>query len=163
MGEQSRLGLDLAGADAADHLDGALIAMLRGARGVGLRVLARTASACRSCEVANAATSTSDASSTSIRRVSLTAHSYGPRADAQLLARRGPTFISVDDTRPGSRRRIVIDRSTPEANVLEAVDWRREITTMERACIHSLTLDGLAFSSGDCCVGLPVCQGIWCV
>ncbi|MFG2741702.1 DUF5825 family protein [Streptomyces sp. KS_5] len=51
---------------------------------------------------------------------------WSPRADAQLLARRGPTFISVDDTRHGPRRRIVIDRSTPEANVLEAVDWGRD-------------------------------------
>jgi hypothetical protein len=88
---------------------------------------------------------------------------WSSRADAQLLARRGPTVISVDDTRLGPRRRIVIDRSTPEANVLEAVDWRRKITTMERAAIHSLTLDGLAFFSGDYCVGLAVRQGIWCV
>ncbi|MGW6956635.1 DUF5825 family protein [Streptomyces chartreusis] len=56
---------------------------------------------------------------------------WSPRADAQLLARRGPTFISVDDTRHGPRRRIVIDRSTPE-RTFSRPSTGDEITTMER-------------------------------
>ncbi len=132
----------------------ALIALLRDARGVGLRVL--WSGECGDLDVRYL-------QHLDPPRQPDGAFAWSPRADAQLLARRGPTFISIDDTRHGPRRRMVIDRSTPEAKVLEAVDWGREITTMERASIYSLTLDGLAFSSGDYCMGLPVRQGIWCV
>jgi hypothetical protein len=132
----------------------ALIALLRDARGVGLRVV--WGGECGDLDVR------------CLQHLDPPhqpdgTFAWSPRADAQLLARRGPTVISVDDTRQGPRRRIVIDRSRPEASVLEAVDWGREITTVERAGIDSLTLDGLVFSSGGYCVGLPVRQGIWCV
>ncbi|MDF3298389.1 DUF5825 family protein [Streptomyces tropicalis] len=131
-----------------------LVALLRDARGVGLRVL--WSGECGDLDVRCLQHLDPP------RRPDGT-FVWSPRADAQLLARRGPTVISVDDTRLGPRRRILIDRSTPEAQVLEAADWEREITTTERAGMRSLARDGLAFSSGDYCVGLPVRQGIWCV
>lgn len=132
----------------------ALIALLRDARGVGLRV--SWSGECGELDVGR------------LRHLDPPrgpdgAFAWSPRADAQLLVRRGPTFLSVDDTRLGPRRRSVIDRSTPAASFLEAVDWGREITAVERAGADGLTRDGLAFSSGGHCVGLPVRQGIWCV
>lgn len=132
----------------------ALIALLRDARGVGLRVLWN--GECGELDVQCLQHLDPP------RRPDGT-FAWSLRADAQLLARRGPTVITVDDTRLGTHRRIVVDRFTPAASVLEGVDWGREITTAERAGMRSLTLDGLAFSSGDYCVGLPVRQGIRCV
>jgi Family of unknown function (DUF5825) len=131
----------------------ALIALLRDARGVGLRVL--WSAECGDLDVRHLQHLDPP------HRADGT-FAWSPRADAQLLARRGPAFISVDDTRHGARRRIDVDRARPEAGLLEGVDWGREITTGQRAGIHSLTLDGLAFSAGGYCVGLPVRQGIWC-
>jgi hypothetical protein len=131
-----------------------LIALLRDARGVGLRVM--WSGECGDLDLA------------CLRHLDPPRGPGGgfgwpPRADAQLLARRGPTVISIEDTRPGLRRRIVIDRSTPAADVLEAVDWAHEITAGERAGLHRLAQDGLVFTAGDHCVGLPVRQGLWCV
>ncbi|MFF2193936.1 DUF5825 family protein [Streptomyces sp. NPDC058157] len=132
----------------------ALIGLLRDARGVGLRV-----SWSGEC---------GDLDARRLRHLDPPRRpdgtfAWSPRADAQLLARRGPTFISVDDTRLGPRRRIVIDRSAPEASLLEAADWGREITAAERSGTDRLARDGLVFTAGDHGVGLPVRQGIWCV
>lgn len=131
----------------------ALVALLRDARGVGLRV--SWSGECGDLVVQHL-------QHLDPPRQPDGSFAWSPRPGGQLLARRGPTFISIDDTRHGARRRIVVDRSTPAGRVLGADDWGREIPTTQRASMESLTLDGLAFSVGDYCVGLPVRQGIWC-
>jgi hypothetical protein len=90
-------------------------------------------------------------------------YAWSLQAGGSLVARRGPTIISVDDTRHGSRRRVDIDRSAPEAKILEDDGWGHRTTPVERAGLHSLAMNDLAFSSGDYSVGLAVRQGVWCV
>ncbi|ONH22154.1 hypothetical protein BL253_36555 [Pseudofrankia asymbiotica] len=132
----------------------ALIALLRDARGVGMRV--SWSGECGNLDVRW------------LRHLDPPRQpdstlAWSPPSEAFLLARRGPSSILVDDTRAGPRRHIVIDRSTPAAKVLEATDWGRAITPGERAGVQRLAMDGLAFCSGNYCVGLPVRQGVWCV
>ncbi|MEU1256317.1 DUF5825 family protein [Streptomyces chartreusis] len=131
-----------------------LIALLRDARGVGLRV--SWSGDCGALEVG------------CLRHLDPPRQSDGTFAwSAQqgesLVVRRGPTFLAVEDTRYGDRRRLDIDRSEPAAAVLDESRWGRTITPVEAASLHALDLHDLVFRSGDYCVGIAVRQGVWCV
>ncbi|MDF3298386.1 DUF5825 family protein [Streptomyces tropicalis] len=131
-----------------------LIALLRDARGVGLRV--SWSGDCGAVEVG------------CLRHLDPPRQSDGTFAwSAQqgesLAVRRGPTFLAFEDTRYGERRRVDIARSEPAAAVLDEVRWGRTVTSAEAASLHALELHDLVFRSGDHCVGVAVRQGVWCV
>ncbi|MEU6543045.1 DUF5825 family protein [Streptomyces sp. NPDC046859] len=131
-----------------------LIALLRDARGVGLRV--SWSGDCGALEVGR------------LRHLDPPRQSDGtfawptPQWDS-LVVRRGPTFLAVEDARHGERRRIDVDRSEPAAAVIDASRWAHRITSEEAASLDALDLHGLVFRSGDHCVGIAVRQGVWCV
>ncbi|GAA0270961.1 hypothetical protein GCM10010302_05650 [Streptomyces polychromogenes] len=131
-----------------------LIALLRDARGVGLRV--SWSGDCGTLEVGG------------IRHLDPPRRPDGSFAwSAQqgraLLVRRGPTFLAVEDTRHGERRRIDVDRSEPAAAVLDESRWGRTLTPAEEASLDALELHDLVFRAGDHAVGIAVRQGVWCV
>lgn len=132
----------------------ALIALLRDARGVGLRV---------SWIGEGGGLDLQPFRHLDPPRQPDGSFAWSLRAHAQLHARRGPKYIAVDDTRDGPRRRTLIDRSAPEAAVLDTVNWGTEISAKQQAGVDGLTAAGLAFAAGSYCLGLPVRQGIWCV
>ncbi|MFJ4479470.1 DUF5825 family protein [Streptomyces xanthochromogenes] len=131
-----------------------LIALLRDARGVGLRV--SWSGDCGALEVG------------CLRHLDPPRQSDGTfawsaRQGEALVVRRGPTFLAVEDTRYGERRRVDIDRSEPAAAVLDDIRWGHTITPVEAASLHALELHDFVFRSGDHCVGIAVRQGVWCV
>ncbi|MFF5022741.1 DUF5825 family protein [Streptomyces collinus] len=131
-----------------------LIALLRDARGVGLRVA--WSGDCGALEVG------------CLRHLDPPRQpdgtfAWSARQGESLVVRRGPTFLAVEDTRHGERRRVDVDRSEPAAAVLDASRWGHTITPAEAASLQALALHDLVFRSGDHGVGIAVRQGVWCV
>ncbi|MFG1665211.1 DUF5825 family protein [Streptomyces sp. Y7] len=131
-----------------------LIALLRDARGVGLRV---------SWSGDRGALEIGCLRHLDPPRQSDGTFAWSAQQGASLVVRRGPAFLAVEDTRYGERRRFDIDRSEPAAAVLDASRWGHTITPEEAASIHALELHDLVFRSGDHGVGIAVRQGVWCV
>ncbi|WP_431955102.1 DUF5825 family protein [Actinacidiphila sp. bgisy167] len=126
-----------------------LIALLRDARGVGLRVSwSGDCGALRHLDPPRRP----DGS-----------FAWSAQQGGSLVVRRGPTFLAVEDTRHGERRRIDVDRSEPAAAVLDESRWGRTLTPAEAASLDALELHDLVFRAGDHGVGIAVRQGVWCV
>jgi len=131
-----------------------LIALLRDARGVGLRV--SWSGDCGALEVGR------------LRHLDPPrqpdgSFAWSAQQGGSLVVRRGPTFLAVEDTRHGERRRIDVDRSEPAAAVLDDSHWERTLTPAEAGSLDALELHDLVFRVGDHGVGIAVRQGVWCV
>ncbi|MDT9700461.1 DUF5825 family protein [Streptomyces sp. P17] len=131
-----------------------LIALLRDARGVGLRV--SWSGDCGALEVGG------------LRHLDPPrrpdgSFAWSAQQGGSLVVRRGPTFLAVEDTRHGERRRIDVDRSEPAAAILDESRWGRTLTPAEAANLDALELHDLVFRAGDHAVGIAVRQGVWCV
>ncbi len=131
-----------------------LIALLRDARGVGLRV--SWSGDCGALKVGGLC-------HLDPPRRPDGSFAWSAQRGGSLVVRRGPTFLAVEDTRHGGRRRIDVDRSEPAAAVLDESRWGRALTPAESAGLDALELHDLVFRAGDHGVGIAVRQGVWCV